>query len=100
MCITESFCCTPEANDRLLINCTPGTSLVAQWMRIHCRGRGYRFDPWSRKIPHTEEQLSPDTTRPSPSSGAWEPQLLSLCVTTTEAREPRVCALLQERPQK
>ena len=29
---------------------TPGTSLVAQWLRI-CQCRGHRFDFWSRKIP-------------------------------------------------
>ena len=32
------------------------------------------------------------------SSRAQELQLLSLCATTTEAREPRACALQQEKP--
>ena len=32
-------------------------SLVAQWLRICLRGHG--FKPWSGKIPHAEEQLSP-----------------------------------------
>ena len=33
------------------------TSLVVQWLRIHWSLQG--FDPWSRKIPHALEQLSP-----------------------------------------
>ena len=32
------------------------------------------------------------------SNYAREPQLLSLCATTTEAREPRACAPQQEKP--
>ena len=39
------------------------TPLVAQWMRAsasQCRGHG--FDPWSRKILHALEQLSPWAT--------------------------------------
>ena len=46
-----------------------------------CQGRGHRFDPFSRKIPHAEEQLS-------------------LCAKTTEpeARVPRACALQPETP--
>ena len=27
-----------------------------------CQGRKHGFDPWSRKIPHAVEQLSPCTT--------------------------------------
>ena len=34
------------------------TSLVVQWMEI----RGHGFNPWSGKIPHATEQLSPRTT--------------------------------------
>ena len=36
-----------------------GTSLVAQWLRIACQCRGHGFEPWSGKIPHATEQLSP-----------------------------------------
>ena len=43
----------------------PGTSLVAQWLRILLPIQGHGFEPWSRKIPHAAEQLS-------------------LCATTTE----------------
>ena len=39
------------------------------------------FDYWSRKIPHSVEQLS-------------------LCAITTEARVPRACAPQQEKPPK
>ena len=37
--------------------------------------------PWSGKIPHAAEQLSP-------------------CATTTEARVPRTCAPQQEKPPR
>ena len=63
--------------------CICGASLMAQWLRIppaprpQCRGHG--FDPWSGKIPHAAEQLSP-------------------CATTTEAHTPRARALQQEKP--
>ena len=40
-----------------------------------CRGQG--FNPWSRKIPHATEQLSPCAT-------TTEPMLWSLGATTTE----------------
>ena len=43
------------------------------------------FDPWSGKIPHAAEQLSPCTTLLSLSARAREPQLLSPRATTTEA---------------
>ncbi|KAM9079980.1 asparaginyl-tRNA synthetase isoform 2-T2 [Megaptera novaeangliae] len=53
--------------------------------------RGHRFEPWSRKIPHATEQLSPcDTTT--------EPVLYSLCATTTEAHAPRAHAAQREKP--
>ena len=48
-----------------------GTSLEVQWLRIACQCRGHGFEPWSGKIPHAAEQLSP-------------------CATTTEAREPQL----------
>ena len=49
--------------------------------------RGHRFDPWSGKIPHTMEQLSPSM-----------PQLLSPHAATTEDYTPRARALQQENP--
>ena len=50
----------------LVKNLETGTSLVAQWFKSACQCRGHRFDPWSRKIPHAAEQLSPcaGTTEP------------------------------------
>ena len=68
-----------------------GASLVAQWLRIHLPMQGYRFKPWSGKIPHAAEQLSPCTTTTEPAF--WSPQ-----ATTTEARAPRARALQQEKP--
>ena len=31
-----------------------------------CQCRRHRFDPWSRKIPYSAEQLSPSTTTTEP----------------------------------
>ena len=31
-----------------------------------CQCKGHRFDPWSRKIPHASEQLSPRATITEP----------------------------------
>ena len=39
-----------------------------QWLRMPCRG--YQFDPWSGKIPHAAEQLSPGATLLIPCSRA------------------------------
>ena len=41
-------------------------SLVAQWLRIHLPMQGHGFEPWSRKIPHAAEQLSPCATTTEP----------------------------------
>ena len=42
------------------------TSLVAECYENTCRCRGHGFNPWSRKIPHAVEQLSPCTaTKPT-----------------------------------
>ena len=43
-----------------------GISLVAQWLRVHCQCRGHGFEPWSGKIPHAAEQLSPCATTTEP----------------------------------
>ena len=40
----------------------PRTSVVACKQESTCQCRGHRFDPWSRKIPHAEDQLNPCTT--------------------------------------
>ena len=56
-----------------------------------CQCRGHGFEPWSGKIPHAAEQLSPCAT-------TTEPVLYSLRATTTEARAPRAPAPQQEKP--
>ena len=42
------------------------TSLVVQWLRIHLEMLGTWFNPWSGKIPHTMEELSPCATTTEP----------------------------------
>ena len=49
------------------------------------------FEPWSGKIPHAAEQLSPWAT-------TTEPALQSPQATTPEARAPGAHALQQEKP--
>ena len=52
------------ANTDTLIEKT-GASLVVQWLRMHqCMGHG--FEPWSGKIPHATEKLSPCATTTEP----------------------------------
>ena len=75
-----------------------GTSLVVQWLRICLPMQGTW--PWSGKIPHAAEQLSPCglvSQLQSLCSRAGEPQLLSPRATTTEARAPKARALQQEK---
>ena len=43
-----------------------GAFLVVQWLRICLPVQGTRFKPWSRKIPHAAEQLSPRSTTTEP----------------------------------
>ena len=63
-----------------------------------CQARRHGFDPWCGKIPRTMEQLSLCATTTEPVSRAWEPQLLSPHVATTEALRPRAHALQQKKP--
>ena len=56
-----------------------GTSLVAQWLRIHLPMQGTRVRSLVREDPTCREQLSP-------------------CATTTEAHTPRAHAPQQEKP--
>ena len=53
-----------------------------------CQWRGHGFSPWSRRIPHTAEQLSWCTTTAEPVLRAREPQLLNSHAPTTEACTP------------
>ena len=68
-----------------------GASLVAQWLRFCQPCRGHGFEPWSRKIPHAMDQLSP-------CASTTEPALCSPRATTTEAHAPRARAPEQEKP--
>ena len=47
---------------------TAGTSLVVQWLESAAQCRGHGFEPWSVKIPHAAEQLSPCATTTEPAS--------------------------------
>ena len=53
---------------------------VVQWLRIHLPVQG-QFDPWSRKITHAAEQLSPQAA-------------------ITEASQSGACTLQQEKSQQ
>ena len=54
-----------------------------------CQCRRCKFDPWSRKIPHAAEQLSPWKPQLlNLCSRAWELQVLSWRAATAEARMP------------
>ena len=68
-----------------------GASLVAQWLRIRLPMQGTRVEPWSGKIPHAAERLSPWAT-------TTEPALYNPRATTTEALAPRARAPQQEKP--
>ena len=64
-----------------------------------CQCRGHRFDPWSGKIPHAAEQLSPCATTTEPvCSRPHMLKLLSPRAATTKARAPRARAPQQEKP--
>ena len=60
-CLLISLCLRPLKwnNDR---NSIMGASVVAQWLRICLPMQGHGFEPWSGKIPHAAEQLSPCAT--------------------------------------
>ena len=61
-------------------------SLVAQWLRCHTStATRHRLNPWARKIPHAEEQLSPWAT--SATSEACSPRANVREATTV--RSPR-----------
>ena len=54
----------------ILLKTTSGTSLGAQWLRIHLPMQGTRVQ--SLKIPHAAEQLSPCVTTTEPA--LWSPR--------------------------
>jgi len=56
-----------------------------------CQCRRRMLNPWSRRIPHAVEQLSP-------CAATIEPVLQSLGTATTEATLPRTHAQQREKP--
>jgi len=60
-------------------------SLVVQWKRILCQCRGQEFNPYCRRIPYVEGQLT------------WCITILSPRATSTEAHVPRAHAPQQEK---
>ena len=66
-----------EDSEHLILKGLPGTSLVAQWLRILLPMQGTQVRALVRKISHAAEQLSPCTT-------TTEPELWSPRATTTE----------------
>ena len=71
--------------------CNQGASCWLSGKESICQCRRHGFDPWSREIPHAEEQLSPYAT-------TTESALWSLGATNTEAHTPRGRAPQQEKP--
>ena len=65
-------------NDEIKMGC-PGLHWWCSGEESACQCTGHRFDPWSGKIPHAMEQLSPRAT-------------------ATEARVPGARAPQQEKP--
>ena len=63
-----------------------------------CQCRRHRFNPWSKKIPCTKQQLSPEPQLLSLCSRDCEPYLLSPSTAATESYTPWSPALQQERP--
>ena len=84
----------------------PGTSLVAQWLRIRLPMQGtwvqalFREDPTCRRAtkPVSHSYWACALEPASHNYWAHVPQLLSPRATTTEARTPRARAPQQEKP--
>ena len=66
-----------------------------QWISIHVPMQGHRFDPWSGKIPHATEQLSPCAKN-------TDPVFQSLQAATTEPTrlEPVLSNKISHRNEK
>ena len=60
---------------------TTGACMMLSGEKFSCQRRRHRFDPWSGKIPHASEQMSPRTT-------TTEPVLQSPGAATTEVHMP------------
>ena len=83
-----------------VIRSRAGTSLVAQWLRIHLPMQGTRVRALVQEDPTCRGATKPVRHNywawalepASHSYGACEPQLLSPCATTTDAHAPRARA--------
>ena len=63
--ISEDWSRWEKSVESVKVQDFPGTPVV-KTPSFHCRGHG--FDPWSGKIPHAVEQLSPCATTTEPAS--------------------------------
>ena len=87
----------PPINVRIFLLIKETTRLL-QWLSgkesaWHCKRHG--FDPWSQKIPHAEQQLSPRPTTAGPVLSSPDTQLLS-----PRARAPVLCNKRSHRSEK
>ena len=57
-----------------------------------CQCRRHRFNPWSEKIPHAVEQLSPCTTAIELCSKAEKPQLLKSTCPAAMLHKRSLCS--------
>ena len=86
-------CCTEETSEGVLYT-HAGTSLVAQWLRLHLPTEGTRVPSLIREDHKPRRAISPQTTT-AEAHTSW-----SLCSTTEEAtaaQSPHTAA--RERPQ-
>ena len=70
------------------------TSLVVQWLRSCLSMWGYRFDPWSWKIPQAAGQQSPRVT----TTEAHVPWSLGFAREATAERSPSTTSTDREDP--
>ena len=76
-----------------------GTRGLAWWhsgKESSCKCSGHRFDPWSGKIPHASEQLSPCATTTEPGKPHYWAQVLQLL----NPEHPRARAPQREKPRQ
>ena len=80
-----------QASGHSFPNTIPGLPWWRSGEESSCQCRGHRFEPWSGKIPHAVEQLSP-------CAATTEPMLWSPRTTTTEAHVPQLLQPLHLEP--
>ena len=94
--------CLRQGCIQALKKCHLDSFLGLPWWRSGwesaCQCRGHGFEPWSGRSHVPWSNWAPAPQLLTLRSGAHEPQALSRCATTAEARAPGACALRQERP--